>query len=289
MKTIIALGLFIITLLGHVPADAETSVWVAKSGGQTVYLGGAMHLLRPSDFPLPAEFDRAYQQSDAVIFETDLGKMNDPATMQQMLTALTYTDGRTLDKVLSPKAYKALTGYCEKIGVPIASLHPYKPSFAMLSLWHVELQRFGATQDGVDMHFYEKAIADQKSIKGLETVDKHLEYLAYMGEGNEDAFILQSLKDFKRMHFLLSRMTAAWRNGHDTELDQIFVADMKKDFPKLHQKLLVERNQHWLPIIESYLKTPATEFVLVGAAHLVGEEGLVQQLTRRGYTVSKLH
>ena len=288
MKITITRCLFILTLFCHVAVDAETSVWVATSGDQTVYLGGTMHLLRPSDFPLPAEFNQAYQQADAVIFETDIGRLNDPATLQQMLTTMTYTDGRTLDTVLSPNAYTALTEYCKKIGVPVDTLHPYKPSFAMLALWRVELERFGATQDGVDMYFYEKAMADRKPIQGLESIAQHLAYLAYMDEGHEDAFILQSLKDFKRMHALLNKMTAAWRNGDDAELDQLFIADMKREFPSLHQKLLVERNQNWLPMIESYFKTPATEFVLVGAAHLVGKEGIVRQLTQRGYTVRKL-
>ena len=84
-------------------------------------------------------------------------------------------------------------------------------------------------------------------------------------------------------------MVAMWRNGDEKGIDRLSIAQLKTTYPKLYDKLLVERNRKWMPIIESYFKTPATEFVLVGAAHLAGEHGLLKQLADRGYTISRLH
>jgi len=288
MPKILAHCLFTSILLCHLSLHADTSVWVAKNAGQTIYLGGTIHMLRQSDFPLPPAFQQAYQQADAVIFETDIGKMNDPALYQTMLARMMYTDGQSLDRVLSPETYAVLKAYCEKIGVPVAILHPFKPSMAILTLFSLELQRMGVVQNGVDVHFYQKAMTDGKPVRGLESIDTQLAFLASMGEGNEDNFVLHAMQDFKRSHELLGQIITAWREGKVTVFEQLFLADMKRDYPVLYRKLLVERNQNWLPIIEAYFKTPEIEFILVGAAHLVGEQGILKQLARRGYTIRQL-
>ncbi len=288
MKKTACLFAFTIMVLWHVAVFADTSVWVVTSGGQTVYLGGTIHMLRAWDFPLPAEFEQAYQKSDTIVFETDIGRLNDPGNQQILLSEMMYTDGRTLDKVLSHKAYMTLMGYAEKIGVPISSLLPFKPPMAVMTLFSVELQRNGITEDGVDQHFYDKAVADGKSTIGLESLEDHIGFLADMSTGDEDDFVIHSIKDFKRMSQVMSQMVAMWRDGDEKGLDQIFIAEMKTKYPRLYEQLLIERNKNWMPIIESYFKTPATEFVLVGAAHLVGEQGILKLLAERGYTISRL-
>ncbi|MCZ6872982.1 MAG: TraB/GumN family protein [bacterium] len=288
MQKMLAQCVFAIIVFCHLPLHADTSVWVATSADRTVYLGGTIHMLRHSDFPLPVEFNKAYQNAEIIIFETDIGKMNDPSVQQLVLAHMMYSDGRSLQKVLSPETYATLKAHCEKIGVPISSLHPFKPAMAILMLFSLELQRMGVAQAGVDAHFYQKAIADGKSIMELEPLEAQLAFLASMGEGNEDNFVIHAIKDFKRTRELIEQLIVAWREGKVSAFEQLFLADMKRDYPVLHRKLLVERNQNWLPLIESYFETPETEFVLVGAAHLVGEQGILKQLAKRGYTINKL-
>ncbi len=62
---------------------------------------------------------------------------------------------------------------------------------------------------------------------------------------------------------------------------------MKKDYPDLYETLLAGRNREWLPEIERYLQTPQKEFILVGAGHLVGEDGIIEHLRRLGYRINK--
>ena len=269
-------------------AFADTSVWVVESGARRVYLGGTIHILRAWDFPLPSEFDKAYQQANTIVFETELGKLR-KAQIQLMRSAVfKYHDGRTLDQVLSRKAYMTLMGYSEKIGVPIAKLHPFKPPIAIAALHSVELRRNGMTEDGVDVHFYNKAVADGKATRGLASVKEHLKYLAEEADGDEDDYVIHAIQDFKRMTMMLSQLVTAWRNGDEKGIERLSINQMKTNYPKLYEKLLVERNQKWVPIIESYFKTPETEFVLVGAAHLPGEYGLLKLLADRGYSINKL-
>ena len=75
-----ALILFLVFTAAGV--GAESSVWVASSSKATVYLAGSFHMLRASDYPLPAEFFRAYNDSRKIIFEVPPGETESPEYMK---------------------------------------------------------------------------------------------------------------------------------------------------------------------------------------------------------------
>jgi uncharacterized protein YbaP (TraB family) len=87
---------------------------------------------------------------------------------------------------------------------------------------------------------------------------------------------------------MMQDMINAWRSGDAEALSDLFVASMREEAPALYDSLLLSRNLRWLPEIEALLTDSPTEFVLVGAAHLVGEQGLLQLLASKGYAVSQL-
>jgi len=66
------------------------------------------------------------------------------------------------------------------------------------------------------------------------------------------------------------------------------LAELKTQPPKLYKKLITDRNRNWLPLIDAYQKSPRTEFILVGVGHLVGPDGIVEALKKKGYKVEKL-
>jgi uncharacterized protein YbaP (TraB family) len=267
---------------------AETSVWRVSNGNNTVYLGGTVHLLRPSDYPLPEEYEQAYQDSSELYFETDISSMSDLSVQAQMLQQLTYSDGRTLKTVLREDAYKALEDYTVTIGMPLMMLEQFKPGMIISMLQVLEFQRIGFTPQGVDAFFNTRALGDAKDIGALETIEEQIGFLAAMGEGNESEFILLSLKDLENTNALMEEMITAWRNGDERALQKLFVDDMQQRAPELFDSLLRQRNLRWIPQIEAMFEDPDTEFVLVGAAHLIGGEGLVQLLQSKGYEVSQL-
>jgi len=267
---------------------ADTSVWVASSGGNTVYLGGTVHLLRPTDYPLPPEYEQAYQDSSEIYFETDINSMNDLTVQTQMLQQLMYTDTRTLQTVLNQEAYSALSSYLAEAGLPIMMMEKFKPGLVVSTIEVFEFQKMGFTPQGVDVYFNSRALGDGKALGELETVQQQISFLAEMGEGYESEFILMSLRDMAETESLMEAMIGAWRSGDSENLSELFVADMKAEAPELYNSLLVERNDNWLPQIEQMFRDRDTEFVLVGAAHLVGERGLLNMLRSRGYEIRQL-
>lgn len=278
----------IILIVPWAQSQADTSVWAVSDGDRTVYLGGTVHLLRASDYPLPDEFEQAYAAADELYFEVDINAMNDLSTQAQMLQQLTYSDERTLRSVLSDEAYTALQEYTDEVGLPIMMMQKFKPGMVVTTLQVLEFQKLGFTPQGVDSYFNTRAMGDAKSLGALETIAEQIGFLAAMGEGNESEFILVSLEDLNEINDTMEAMIAAWREGDADRLAELFVAEMKEQAPEVYDSLLRQRNLNWLPEIESMFADEDTEFVLVGAAHLVGEDGLLSMLRARGYEVSQL-
>lgn len=273
---------------GSAVATADSAVWVVSSGTGKVYLGGTVHLLRPADYPLPEEFEVAYQEAERLFFETDVSAMNDLSVQAAMLQQLMYDDGRTLRSVLSEEAYGTLSRYMDSVGMPVMMVESFKPGLLVSTLQVIEFQKLGFTPQGVDMYFNSRAMSDDKPVGELESVQAQIDYIAGMGEGNESEFIMLSLQELAEVGSSMEDLIGAWRAGDNDQLAQLFVNQMRDESPELYEALLVERNLNWLPIIEQMFGEGGAEFVLVGAAHLVGEDGLLAMLRARGYTVEKL-
>jgi len=196
-----------------------------------------------------------------------------------------YAEGKTLKDDLSEKTYKALVDYVVSIGLTIDALNQFKPPMIMITLLMAELQRLGMANTGVDNYFNHKAVDDGKTLDELESVQVQLDVIANMGKGHEDEMILSTIAETRELASIMEDMKDAWRKGDIKQLEKIGILPMKADFPDLYRLLLVERNNSWIPKIEAFLATPETEFVLVGALHLVGFEGLISKLHSLGYKV----
>lgn len=281
-------ALFLSLIFASSSAAETSSVWSISAGDNTIYLGGTVHLLRPGDYPLPKVFDQAYQESSQLYFETDLSAMGDLTVQMQMMQQLTYSDDRTLKTVLNEEAYTALNEHIADIGLPLMMLEKFKPGLLVTTLQVLEFQNMGFTPQGVDAYFNTRATKDGKFIGQLETVQEQIGFLAAMGEGNESEFVLLSLRDLKEMGELMEAMIAAWRTGNNAKLFEMFVEDMRSEAPELYDSLLLQRNLKWIPQIEQMLRDADTEFVLVGAAHIVGENGLLDLLADKGYAIRQL-
>lgn len=275
-------------LLCAAQAQSETSVWQLQQGESVLYLGGTCHLLRRADFPLPSQFARAYGAADLVVFETDIGKANEATTLQKLRARASYGDGSSLEQHLSPQTYSLLSQYCAANGIPLTLLQPLRPVMAALTVTDVELMKLGVTQEGVDSSFYQQATRDHKKREALETIDQQIDFIVGIGEGQEDDFVAYSLKDLESIEQQYGELLEAWRSGSSDKLAHLLGDDVGSKFPRIYEKLITERNAQWLPRIEAYLRTPEKEFILVGVGHLVGPEGIIATLRRKGYKITQL-
>ena len=274
----------LLSLLLALPLHAQTSLYEVSKGEHKLYLGGTIHLLRHRDYPLPAEFEQAYQQAQKLVLETDIQQANSAEFGARLAQAMMYTDGGSLAKSLSPELWAQLQAYAKQRQFPLAQVTMFKPLFVSLMLTVTEAQRLGMG-DGVDMHFDRKARADNKALGQLESADQVVAYMKQMTEVDGDAVMRSTLRDLHNMEAMMDSMINHWRQGKLAALDQELAGNMRHEMPEVYQVLVVQRNQAWLPQITALLQTPERELVLVGALHLSGKQGLIAQLKRQGYRV----
>lgn len=269
-----------------ISASAETSLYEITKGAQKIYLGGTIHVLRNSDYPLPPEFEHAYENAKILVLETDMKKASSPEFGQQMAQAFMYSDGKNLSQDLQPKLWKELQAFADKRQFPIGQMSMFKAMFVSLSLSIAEMQSkgFGIGQ-GVDSYFYQKAILSGKATQELETTDDVLTHLTALADIDANVIIKATLRDLHKMDGVLEKSVGYWRAGELEKLDKEMAADMRKETPEIYQQLMVARNQAWLPKIEKMFTTPEVELVLVGSLHLSSKDGLLAQLKQHGYQV----
>jgi len=270
------------------PLAAQTSVWKVTRGQHTLYLGGTCHVLRPADFPLPAEYDAAFAAATELVFETDLARMREPAAQQTLLQQGLYRDGTTLDKVLSPEAWAAVERHGAAVGMPAAALRQFKPWMLTIMITVIELQKLGVTDEGVDFHFHRRAGEAGKKVSGLETFDEHLGFITSLGRGQESEMVLNTINEISEIPGMFGQLVAAWRRGDLAALEELMLREMRAKYPRVYGELIVRRNQAWLPRIEAMLATEPVELVLVGAGHLPGDDGLLAALQARGCAVEQI-
>jgi len=270
-----------------VPAAGRSFLWKATNARGSLYLVGSVHMLSKDYYPLAPALEAAFKDSDLLVEEADLGDMLSPETAVQTLSRGMLQDGQTLDKVLSPSTYALVRKRVTDLGLPAEMLNSFKPWMIAITLEAFEYQKAGFdAEHGLDKHFYDRAKSNGKPVQGLETVEYQLSRFDEMTLAQQDHLLVQTLKDVDTERAAISQVADAWKNGDAPAVERIVLRSLKDD-PVMYQRLLVERNRNWMPKLEA-LVGHSRPFVVVGAAHLVGPDGLLTMLKAKGYQVEQL-
>lgn len=284
------ISLFFTCASSPAPAVSEaggSSVWKASRNGNTILLGGSIHLLRDADFPLPGEFDLAFSQSEFLVLETDIERMEDEDMANYLLRQTVYTDGRTLQTVLNPEVYQMLAAKSGEFGLPIEVISVFKPSMVMSMLSVLQIQQMGFTQMGIDYYYLNQANTGGKPLKYLESVESQIDMIATIGEGYENDYVLYNLQDMDATEEYILAMVDDWKNGASVTGEHS-IKEMIDEWPLLYSAMLTDRHDAWMPQIEEYLDSGSVHFIIVGLLHMHGPDGLLQRLRNMGCTVEKL-
>ncbi len=290
-KTVIA-ALLLATVAGAAHAEPpKPLLWKVSDADNSIYLLGSFHLLKDSDYPLADSTYAALADAEQVVFELSPQEMNDPAMGQKMGAAARRTDGKTLQQSLPEDTWNQLSAYTAKRGLPIANFQPFEAWFVSLLVSVTEMQRFGLDPEkGLDKHFAARAQKAGKPVRGLETGDQQIALFDGMDPKEQLQALQDTLSEVAEMESEIGKMHALWRAGDGDALFQATGAEMKLQYPALYQRINVQRNQAWLPRLAAMLDDSASDdtLVVVGALHLLGDEGVVALLKAKGYTVERL-
>ena len=283
----------------------EALIWEVKSDTATLYLVGSIHVAKEDMYPMQEILLDAFYDSDAIAVEADVVAFEQNIQMQiELIQILMYLDGTTIEDHLSAEVFKQLEDYMENVG--IEGLEPYmmyiyRPAVIQMFITQEYIASWGYDFDtGVDKYFINLAKKLNKPIIELESVRFQYEMIAgYSDRLQEEllkGIISLTEEELEESKAQLEKMYQAWIAGDAEELERILEEDEESELSEAdaalveeyNTKMMTSRNAGMVEKALEMLKGDKKIFYVVGAAHMFGESGIINQLELAGYTVTRI-
>jgi uncharacterized protein len=271
----------------HVRADEKSLLWKVSKGSSSVYVLGSIHYLRSENYPLKKAILDAFETSKRLVLEIDLNATSGEAAQRVMLEKALFRDGTSLPQNISAETYQLAAERAAQLGIDIGIFNPMKPWFAAMNLIAIKLKALRLDpRRGVDQYLAGEAKRRGKPTSGLETVEFQIGLLDQLSKKNQEAMLRETVRELDLLDRNIDEIVRAWIEGDEAVLAKLLLAGMV-EFPEIHQKVIVERNRRWAPEIEKLLEQGSGALIVVGAAHLVGPDGVIEMLKTKGYSVEQ--
>jgi uncharacterized protein len=265
----------------------KSTLWQVKGSHNSVYLLGSIHVLPVSVYPLHPALQRAFNNSQRIVFEVDLNTVSQQAVLREFEEIGLYPTGDNLEHHVSRQTIKLVKEVLEKLGISYNKAKRFKPALLgeLITSRYTELAGFREDL-GVDRYFYSQAKVSRKPVSGLETVRDQAMVLS-SDDSTGEARLVEAIVSLPAAKAVLDELVVAWKDGRINTLDRLLNQDEWSD-PKSFESMFLQRNQKWLPQIQRFLQSDGNYLVIVGSGHLVGDHGIVRALQGRGYLVKQL-
>lgn len=287
-KSLLALLAALQVFGGNAYGNEPAMIWVAEGRQNSVYLLGSIHLLRQHDYPLPDAIDLVYDEVDAIVMELDMDDLDYVDVMASMREFGVLDQSTQLQDLLGEELQAQAQAAAEATEIPLELLQNSEPWLAAITVQELLAMRVGFMGElGIENYLSDKARRDGKTILGLETIREQLGFLDGLPMRAQSEWLVHSLVDGLRIEMLVDQLVIAWRNGDVDYLERELIHEAKMS-PEVHDAILLQRNYSWIDKIVALMDDDQDYLVVVGAAHLVGDDGLVELLAEREIAVSRL-
>jgi len=271
----------------NVRAEEKSLLWKITKGASSVYILGSIHYLRSENYPLKKAILDAVDTSKRLVLEIDLNATSGEAAQRLMLEKALFRDGTTLPENIGAETYQLAAERATQLGIDMRIFNQMKPWFVAINLIAIKLKALQLDpRRGVDQYLASEAKRRGKPTSGLETLEFQIGLLDQLSKQNQEAMLRETVTELDLLDRNIDEIVRSWVDGDEALLAKLLLAGMV-EFPEIHQKVLVERNRRWLPEIEKSLEQGSEALIVVGAAHLVGPDGIIEMLKTKGYSVEQ--
>ena len=299
-------------LLADLPADraeeiraeaaatpyAEGNHWIARKGTRIVHVIGTLHLNDPRFDAVVETLAPVVTEADVLLLESTEADMTGfQRHIAEDLSLVLIDTGPTLPEIMSEDGWQRLSALVRDRGMPAWMVAKMQPWFVSMVLSIPPCVRVSAEPDnGLDRRLERVAEENAVPTGSLEEVDSVIALFGKYDIAEQARFLEMSLGMFGSSEDDLATLAAAYfderqvegslfleRRGRETT--EMHTADYDDAVAAFEGDLLVGRNRAWMPRI---LDHPGdTVVVAVGAAHLSGEDGVLQLLENAGYRLDR--
>ena len=239
----------------------------------------------------------AYSECDSIAVECNIVEYEkDIVAQTKMMVNMVYDDNTTIADHIDANTYEKLKQILVNNNSYVKTFDKYKPGVWLSLMESVVMKKSGLDdKKGIDRYFLSQAKKDEKEILEVESVQFQTDMLMGFSDEIMNLLLKSYADDFDLNVDMLNELYTVWKAGDTEKLYTIGAGDENKltdEEIKLteqyNKEMLTDRNIGMVEKAEQYLSDGKNVFFIVGAMHMVGEDGIVAQLTKKGYTVTRL-
>jgi uncharacterized protein len=263
--------------------NENTLLWQVTGNGlkKPSYLFGTFHIMCKNDIVLSKALQDALAFSKEVYFELDL---DDPAATLGGIFFMNMKD-TTLQQLFSEKDFtKVERFFKDSLGMGLAAFKKMKPM--MLTTLMYPKMMACKQQSGVEMELLAIAAKQKKEIKGLETIAFQAGIFDSIPYTTQAKALLKSIDSVSSYKKYFNTLMATYKEQNLQKIESL-LSDTAFNEGEDNDIMLKNRNENWVKQLSTILKGNNI-FMAVGAAHLVGKDGVIALLRKQGYKVEPL-
>ncbi|MEM1398209.1 MAG: TraB/GumN family protein [Pseudomonadota bacterium] len=273
------------TLHEATQGESDVALWQVSDEDTIVYLLGTVHLLKPGTDWKNDAIRKAFNQSRAAYLEADVFSKAAQRSMGLIVTKTAeYSSSQMLTDFYDQDEQAKIDEGLALIGSSLDDMKTYRPWFATLQASLLSVVNAGGDPSaGADVMIAREMLARRRPLRYLETAAQQMQMMAAGDDETDAAYFLEMVDALKLGEAYFADLIGAWYQGDVERLD-FLVNSSLKDYPELHRRLLLDRNQDWALQLDRLLTDERGVYlVAVGVGHLVGKNAVQAQLVRRGY------
>lgn len=259
------------------------------------YILGTYHFAPAAMIDKIPGMQEAFDGCDVVVGEIENENMMSPESQAMVAQAMIAPLDSTLDKLFTPEEYKIVeevfNKYFGTMGVKLKQMNMMKPSAISMQMQAIQAIRYFPSlnaNDLIDMAVQNRANEMGRPSLAFEDVNEQIDLLFNAPLTEQAKGLLEACRKDELFKMQSSALVEAYLAQDLSKLEAIITdPELGGDNPEDLDALLYDRNRSWAVKLVKMMPERAC-LVCVGAGHLPGNQGLLQLLRDRGYTVEPM-
>jgi len=264
----------------------QPPIWVVSDADSEITLYPTLHIMPENVSWKSDELSKRLAEADEVWFEIMPGSEADPA-LQMKTIELGMAPGSSVSSNMSEEEVAALKELLTPLGVPFEAADSMRP-WMLSTMASVGLLVDNGFDPSAGVEKQLLPMTEGKKIRALETAESQLQMLASIPDEVQLNMLKDMLGEMDETVTDLQELVKDWSVGDVADLENELLDEMKAEYPAAFNAIFTQRNKNWVDQIEIEMNGSGTDFIAVGAGHLVGEDGVPAMLKARGYDVKRL-
>jgi uncharacterized protein YbaP (TraB family) len=298
-RVIVGVG-FLLALAAQVAAQSNAIVPLlyaaerdatAGNGASVYYIYGSIHAAPPAVIPPPVVVREAFARSELLVTEIALTDDLFASLTDAMMGVMFLPEGESLRDLYEPDEWRQIAAWARSAAMPIDGIIGMQPwAVELIVAQTAQIPADFSAENGLDFYFGEKGAARGLRNLGLETVEDQLAMLSSASIEEQAESLLDTVRGIESSTETIE-LYDAWRRGDEEAIARIIEAGVGESGTTAYDALLTRRNRAWTEVLSVDfidLEVPMPAFVVVGAAHLVGTDNLLDLLRDEGFQVRRI-